>query len=271
MGVRKLTVFVAALLAIGLAYGEKGIGIAGADEMVELRVSTPSDHPGVFISGATFTKDGTPVGQLGGWLYASGGGEAAATATVSEEPNDVHVDYLIVVGGVGATTTYIVSPADFGFGIEYFLPKPSPGSQTGPGDPDIDPDTDAYFVVSQVEDFDDDEPPICDFGDSSTTTIKANIQDAESGLAELQVRYARNVTVDPDQWPGANVIYRLGRMIVEFPPGTTSADVEATVNNTGRTAKLYLMSTDVAGNYSYCKKVQRSSSRSRSRSYSWSF
>ena len=235
----KTTVLV--IFAVGIGLLEIGLKSAVAQELlVRLELTAPVDHPGAIISNAVFSNDAGVVGEFDGILAVSGG-SAAGSIPVSEEPNTVILDFRVPFGGI--LTSYSIPMEDFSFGQDYFLPNPSPGGTIGPvlsGDREED----AFFVLSLLEVSDDRQAPLCDItpGDG---VIEAVIQDADSGLAEIEVASTRNVTVE----------------VPEFEPDD-SVIVKAFVIDPTRTAVLALKAIDEAGNSSYCKHVQKRTRRS---------
>jgi hypothetical protein len=229
----------------GLVLVGFGIGAANAQvNVVTLKLTAPSGHPGAVIDKATFSKDGDIVGEFNGFLAVSGG-SASTTHTVTEEPNKVEVTFRVPFSGT--STVYDVSSTDFAFDVSYFLPDPSLGD-TIPSTTVGDEGTDAFFVVSMVEVSDDQTAPSCEIS-KPTGQIVAILQDTGSGLAEINVR-SRNLTVDP----------------LDDPEGTKEpVVVVGTIINPNRYATLIIKAVDEAGNRSYCKSLQRRTSRTRSR------
>jgi hypothetical protein len=238
------------VLIAGLILGAVCVGPAEAqaNALVSLKLTVPSGHPGAIIVEAVFTKDAVVVGEFTGILAVSGG-SASVSLSVTEEPNGVQVEYRIPFDGT--QTTYAISPADFAFDTEYFLPDPSPGGVIPP-ETIGDPATDAFLVVSIVEVSDDTVAPTCDIDSSDPSSIEATIQDVDSGLAEIGVRTAKNVSVE----------------VPDFDPGTTDpVIVTATVVNPDRSWKLGLKAIDQAGNQVYCIHYGQRKVKSRRRSF----
>ncbi|MDJ0942591.1 MAG: hypothetical protein QNJ30_03965 [Kiloniellales bacterium] len=89
----------------------------------------------------------------------------------------------------------------------------------------------------------DDTAPSCELV-AGAGVIDATVQDLESGLAEIRVTRASNVSVS----------------VPSFTVGTTDPVMfQASIVNSRRTARLWLTITDVAGNRTICSKTVRRS------------
>jgi hypothetical protein len=218
-----------------------GAAVAEAQEQVKLRLEAPADHPGFGVSGLTLLKAGVIVGDFNQTAIASGGFAALSfTVSVDDVPDEVELDFAVPFDGL--PTLYAVAPLDFEFDRLYFLPNPSLGGVIGPQPGDAA--THAFFELSLVE-FeipDDLTRPTCELSEPEPGVFEATFQDAGSGLEEIDVRFARNLTVD----------------VPAFTPGTLApVTVVATVDDENRTSVLVLVAVDGAGNRAFCKKVQR--------------
>jgi hypothetical protein len=224
-----------------------GPAIAEAQQLVKIRLEAPADHPGFGVFDVTLLKEGAIVNEGSQTIIVSGGrASLALTVSVTDVPDEVALDFAIPSDGL--LTLYTVAPLDFEFDRMYFLPEPSPGGEVVPQAGD--PATDAFFLLSLVEfDIPDDQtPPTCDITQPAPGEIEATLQDVESGLEEVEVRRARNLTVD----------------VPAFTPGTTDpVTILATVDEENRTSVLALKAADGAGNRVACKRVQRRRRRSR--------
>ncbi len=238
---KRLCAFLMTCGVLAVAWGPLGARLAEAQGLsVKLSLTSPAGGPSAKIAHALFTKDDDPVGEFGGTLVVFGA-TASTSVPVTDVPNDLELQFAVPYNG--ALTTYSVDPARFAFGTRYFLPNPSPGDPVIV-EPDIvgDPSTDAFFVLTLVEEgvSDDRTPPTCQVDTSEPRVIKFTVQDVGSGLNTITVSWALN----------ADVVVPL------FTPGTTDpVVVTATIRDPTRTTSVSVKVTDVAGNSAICKST----------------
>jgi hypothetical protein len=234
---------IALVLSLGL-----GAAAAQAQEQVQFRVEAPTGNvDGYGVFGVTLFTGGAIVGEFNLPIMASSGFSSfATTISASDVPDEVEVEFA--VPSDGTATLYSVAGVDFAFDVQYFLPNPSPGGVIGPQPGGA---RDAFFELSLVTVVipDDQISPTCEITETSPGVLEAVLQDEQSGLAEIDVRYERNLTV----------------VVPPFAPGTTSpVTVIATVDDPERTSVLALKGIDEARNRTLCKKVMRRFSSTRS-------
>jgi hypothetical protein len=218
---------------------------AAAQEAVTVELVAPAGHPGASVRLLTLFRADAVVGEFTGTLAASGG-RATNRVSASAVPDAFEFEFQTPFGG--EPTLYVVTPADFAFGVEYFLPVPSLGGTVGPqpGDPAVDAFVRLSLDPPAPEDSD---APTCDIQTDTSGSAEITVQDVDSGLAMITVRYMRNFAID----------------VPPFASGTTApVVVTADVVNPGSTSIALLQVLDVAGNRSYCKLVTRRARRTRS-------
>lgn len=236
---RAIPIAQVALLLLGLA------GPAAAQTSIKFEVLAPAGgHEGLKVNSFTLYQGGlagTPVASWSGILFSSGGASASFTVPVTAVPDAYRAVYEIPFGG--EPTDVLIDTADFGFGTQYFMPNPSvtanPVTSALP-----DSGNDAYIELTNLgpPPFpDDDDAPTCDVTRNGLD-VQAVVQDVESGLAEIEVDIARNLTVpDPDD-----------------PAGTTDpVIINGVVNDPERLTTLLLDARDQAGNRILCKSVTK--------------
>lgn len=218
-------------------------GLAMAQGSVEFEIDAPAGHPGLRVSTFTLFQGGlagTPVASWSGLLF-SGGGRASITLPVDVTPDAFSAVHDIPLGG--EPTDVLIDTGDFAFGTPYFLPNPSmtamPVTSALP-----DSGGDAFIVLTLIPPppFPDDEnAPTCEVTRSGLD-VEATLQDAESGLASIEVDFESNLTAT----------------VPAFPFGTTDpVVVTAVVDDPTRLTTLLLDVRDVAGNRTICKSVTR--------------
>jgi hypothetical protein len=244
---RLLLASVASCLLSALQLGAASPAAAQATVTIEL--VAPAGHPGASVESLTLLRAGGAVGEFTGTLAASGG-RASNRVSVNAVPDAFEFEFNTPFGG--EPTLYVVTPADFAFGVGYFLPVPSLGGTVGPqpGDPDVD----AFVRLTRdPPPLDDTDAPTCDIQSDPSGSADIAVQDVDSGLAEISVLATHNFAID----------------VPPFAPGTTApVVVTADVVRAGRTSIGLLQLRDVAGNRSSCKLGTRRTRRGRS--FSWS-
>jgi hypothetical protein len=222
---------------------------AAAQATVTIELVAPAGHPGATVESLTLFQAGGVVGEFTGTLAASGG-RASNRVSVSAVPDAFEFEFKTPFGG--DPTLYVVTPADFAFGVEYFLPVPSLGGTVGPQPGDLDVDAFVRLTLDPPP-LDDTDAPTCDIQTDPSGSADIVVQDVDSGLAEIYVRTEYNFAID----------------VPAFAPGTIApVVVTADVVRAGRTSIGLLQLRDAAGNRSYCKVVTGRTRRGRS--FRWS-
>jgi hypothetical protein len=201
---------------------------------------------GALLTHVTFHMDdaaGPIVGEWSGFMFTADG-LVNSVFTVSDDPgvlDAMRIEYRSPL--TGAATTIVVDP--LGFPIEFFLPDPSDGVEitippATPGNP-----ADNAIVRVSVGSFGggaDQTAPSCHFTRTGTA-IDAELHDSETGLGEVEIELASNLSIS----------------VPVFDPGTFDVALSGTVIDPEQTTTLILDVYDVAGNRTLCKSVTQHS------------
>jgi hypothetical protein len=183
---------------------------------------------------------GTPVATWSGLLFVTGA-PASVSLPVTAVPDAYRAVYEIPFGG--EPTDVLIDTAEFAFGTQYFMPKPSQtAAPVTTALPDSGDDAFIRLTLLPPPPFpDDDTAPTCDVTRDGLD-IEATLQDTDSGLASIEV----------------DIEINLSATVPTFTVGTTDpVVVTALVDDPSRLTTLLLDVRDRAGNRIFCKSVTK--------------